>query len=141
MDNRTARWTPDSGQDAGEAGGLSASGAASLLGVSHRTIRRAIARGDLPATKHGGVYRIAPADLARYRPGRRAAAPPAPLPRRDPPRLTPLPGPTAETVAAPPRPLTPLIGRTREVAMVATVLHRTDVRLVTLTGPGGVGKT
>jgi predicted ATPase/DNA-binding SARP family transcriptional activator len=38
-------------------------------------------------------------------------------------------------------PLTPLIGREREVDAVSTLLGRTDVRLVTLSGPGGVGKT
>jgi predicted ATPase/class 3 adenylate cyclase len=38
-----------------------------------------------------------------------------------------------------PRPLTPLIGREREVARVAQLVQ--EARIVTLTGPGGVGKT
>lgn len=37
--------------------------------------------------------------------------------------------------------LTPLIGREQEVAMVRTLLQQPEVRLVTLTGPGGIGKT
>jgi predicted ATPase len=36
---------------------------------------------------------------------------------------------------------TPFIGREREVANLRQLLNRADVRLVTLTGPGGIGKT
>lgn len=40
-----------------------------------------------------------------------------------------------------PLPLTTFVGRTAEAAHVASLLRREDIRLVTLTGPGGVGKT
>ncbi|NJO81530.1 MAG: helix-turn-helix domain-containing protein [Blastochloris sp.] len=53
-----------------------------------------------------------------------------PLPPRPP---TPLPGlPTY---------LTPFVGREREQAEIQTLLTRPDCRLITLLGPGGVGKT
>ena len=40
-----------------------------------------------------------------------------------------------------PVPATPFLGREREVDEIAALLRRPDVRLVTLTGPGGSGKT
>ena len=47
----------------------------------------------------------------------------------------------AGTAGGAPAPLTPLVGRAVEVASVGALLESPAVRLVTLTGPGGTGKT
>ncbi|MFI6325484.1 ATP-binding protein [Nonomuraea sp. NPDC050556] len=49
--------------------------------------------------------------------------------------------PALSAVLSLPVPLTPLIGRESEIATVCSLLQRQDVRLLTLTGLGGVGKT
>ncbi len=47
---------------------------------------------------------------------------------------------TRALLTVPPH-LTPLVGRAHEVARAVALLRRSDVRLLTLTGPPGVGKT
>jgi predicted ATPase/transcriptional regulator with XRE-family HTH domain len=77
----------------------------------------------------------------------------APVPRLSPqPELgTPAPLPSRSSAPLPPRtpaprhnlpiPPTPLLGREPELASLARLLQNPHCRLVTLTGPGGIGKT
>ncbi len=126
-------WTADRSVDSQMSGApdiwpLSAREAAEVLGVNERTVRRAIQRGELAATKQAGVYRIASAALERYRArlaGTHGGEDTAPM----------------EHVPPLPAQLSQFVGREREIAAASALLRRDDVRLVTLTGPGGVGKT
>lgn len=55
--------------------------------------------------------------------------------------LEPAPSPGATTVIRPPTPLARMIGRDDELALVSRMLTEDKRRIVTITGPGGVGKT
>jgi excisionase family DNA binding protein len=115
---------------------LTAREAAAALDLSERTVRRAIQRGDLAATKWGGVFRIAPDELARFHEVRRAEE------REGVPPLRLVPPPREVEAFRVPMFLAPLIGREREVAALLSLLRDAHgPRLVVLTGPGGVGKT
>ncbi len=59
-------------------------------------------------------------------------------PRAQPPVVQPPLPPAHSTL---PEPLTTLFGRDPDVAAVCAILQRSDVRLLTLLGPPGVGKT
>lgn len=143
-----ARAQPD--DDAG-VDGLTAIEAAARLGVNERTIRRAIADGALQAVRRGNAFSISAEALERFnerrspgnRQGRaRAKAGPQRTPSSTPePPILSLVPPEEPTRAPIPRPLDALIGRESDVATVQRMLRQPDGRLVTLLGPGGVGKT
>ena len=106
---------------------VSAADAARILGISERTIRRAIQRGELPAVRLGRAFAIRPHDLERYgtlaaSKGRPWNAPPA-----------------AE--AREPDGIPPIIGREQEIAHLLHMARHSERRVISIVGPGGVGKT
>ena len=102
----------------------------SARGISD--LKRGVRRRPYPVTAHllADALALAPPEREALLAAARRSPPPAPA------------GP-AEVVppADLPAPLTPLIGREREVAAVAQRLQCPHVHLLTLTGPAGVGKT
>ena len=112
---------------------LSTVEAAARLKVNERTVRRAISRGDLPASKRGGVYRLREEDVATFagrglpHPGDREHAPARYLPEQL----------LFEHAAA----NSSYVARTALQADLTSRLLDPAVRIVTLTGPGGAGKT
>lgn len=111
--------------------------AAAHLGVSVRTVRRAIRAGQVRAERDGRGYRVSRDMLERYRRELASGQDVSPRPALS---LVPFPGP-APIRSSLPAPLTLFVGREAEIAALSDLLQRDHVRLITLTGPGGVGKT
>lgn len=137
---RNRNRSPDSqSSGAGSTGSgpasLTTSEAARALGLSPAAVRHAIASGALAARKHGATWRITRDDVLRY-----ARQQNLPLPLAPQGRLVPLPAPV-DFSATLPIPGSALIGRDAEVAHLMTLLADPAISLVTLTGPGGIGKT
>jgi predicted ATPase/DNA-binding XRE family transcriptional regulator len=120
-----------------ELAGLTQEELAEKAGLTAKAIG-ALERGErrqpYPATVHAlaQALKLCEADYAALLAARTRRAPEMPAP---PPHA---PAPMPSTM---PAQLTPLIGRAAEVAAVGQLLKRTGTRLLTLTGPGGVGKT
>ena len=121
------------------------------LGLNERAIRRAIQRGDLVAVKQGRSFKITLealddfrtvlGQLPRIQPKLRLVEPVT----EDPGGISPFPIPVSGMDEIGrillPAPVTLFVGRGRETSQLRALLLRNDVRLITLTGPGGAGKT
>ncbi|MFT4038781.1 MAG: LuxR C-terminal-related transcriptional regulator [Thermomicrobiales bacterium] len=112
---------------------LTTAEAATRLEVTERTVRRAIARGDLPAVKHGGAFRVLERDVEAYAArGQRGA----PATGSAPPRYLP-----EQLLAERSAVNASFIARAGVQDDLTALLLNPDAHIVTLTGPGGVGKS
>jgi transcriptional regulator with XRE-family HTH domain len=132
---------------------LTQDGLAQLVGCAVVTIRKLEAEVQPPSrqlaerlAEHLAIPAEQRASFIQFaRLGLDAVAPELPLPEEARVPAAP-PASTASSSRARkqsnlPAQLTSMIGREREVGEVCALLRRPDVRLVTLTGPGGIGKT
>jgi predicted ATPase/DNA-binding SARP family transcriptional activator/DNA-binding CsgD family transcriptional regulator len=108
---------------------LAGAGRRSEALAQYAACRRALAEelGVEPDAETAALAERVRAGLIERAPDAAPGTPPAPSPARVPSNL--------------PAPPTPLIGREREAAALADLLCQEDLRLVTLTGAGGCGKT
>ena len=141
MDPRRDDRTPDAGEAQREGGPSLIRRTVRAPLVEKRSVRRAIGRGEIRAASRARACRNPRTELTHDRTRRQPSAARAESAVRGLPRLVPFPGLEDRAPAVLPRFLTPLVGRDREIATVGALLLREDVPLVTLTGPGGVGKT
>lgn len=122
-----------------ELAGLTQEELAEKAGLTAKAIG-ALERGErqrpYPATVHALARALGlnEADYAALLAARHPRAPEASSPAPSHPASASIP-------ATVPAQLTPLIGREAEIATVGQLLQRDGIRLLTLTGPGGVGKT
>ncbi|MEZ4561687.1 MAG: LuxR C-terminal-related transcriptional regulator [Thermomicrobiales bacterium] len=107
--------------------------ASRLLRRNVRSVRRAIERGELRAIKVGSAYRVAVEELMRYA-AHTSTHPPARA------QLVALPA-LAPGSPSLPEPLSSFVGRDDEIAAALSLLASPAVRVLTMTGPGGIGKT
>lgn len=114
---------------------LSITETAAALGLGQAAVRDAIASGELRVTQHDGVWQVAVDDVMSYARQQNLPLPLLPWERGG---ISTLPQALSMGL---PTPREALIGRESDISDIISLLENSAVRVVTLTGPGGIGKT